>query len=485
MKCRLNPSRIFGCLLLVGLMCASRGTNAQESTDLDAFRQLHNELRQRIEEDLAQATQFLESKIADAPDWADANVLRHSLASKMMDQGDFDDANEQFQKLIAFQVKHIDQSENQFGVWMTIQSMQEIASESGSNKALQSAAELAYESLREVWQSSDPLPLIPFSQLAVLKSQFLMADGKADEAKALIAARLDSLRKINSSPTATADTMLAEVRMLRSLMSSDYFDDEWQERWINQLDNLVTEAVEQYPESILLQSDYADTQFAMIRWWGQDDPEATKQRIESVMAKLDPMALKNRSVAATLRRIDLHRERMASAKPVETLIGKAAPDWDIDAWVNTIAMDRDDLKGKVVLLDFWAVWCGPCIATFPHLRQWREEFGDDGFEIVGVTQYYNVEWDDEKKRATRSDGEVSPEQEQQTLASFLDHHKLGHPVIINPEGSKMGSEYGVRGIPHVVLIDRDGVVQLVKVGAGEATAKEIHAKIKSLMKSTD
>jgi thiol-disulfide isomerase/thioredoxin len=161
-----------------------------------------------------------------------------------------------------------------------------------------------------------------------------------------------------------------------------------------------------------------------------------------------------------------------------------APEWDIDGWANTVGVTRKSFEGQVVLLDFWAMWCGPCIATFPHLREWREEFGDQGFEIVGVTQYYNFEWDDEQKRASRASDEITPQQERETLARFLEHHQLEHPVMVAPKNSEMSSNYGVKGIPHAVLIDRDGTVQLVKTGAGPATAKEIHDKIKELLAKT-
>ncbi len=471
-----------GFVLLVGLLFGGIDASAQES-DLDAFRKLHSELRQRMDDDLSEAAEYLESKLAAAPDSADLNVLRHALASRLIEERNFKAANEQFSKLLDFQIKHVDETENQFGIWMTIQSMQQIASKSGSDTELQTAVNRGLEALAAIGPEHDPQPWIPVSQLTVLQAQFMVDGDKADQAKALVQEQLNQLTHINDSEEASEETMQALVRMLRSLTSPDRGNDPWRDLYKKELDDVVTTAIDRYPDSLPLQNDYADTQFLMITRWAQDDPDATKQRIEAVTKKLALVAIRNLSVKATLRRIEVHKERMEAVKPVASLVGKPAPEWDIDAWVNADETTPESLQGKVVLIDFWAIWCGPCIATFPHLREWREEFGDKGFEIVGVTQYYNFQWDEENKRASRAQEDVSSEQERQTLASFLKHHQLEHPVLVNPEHSEMGSEFGVRGIPHVVLVDREGIVQLVKTGAGEAAAAEIHAKIKELVEA--
>ena len=116
---------------------------------------------------------------------------------------------------------------------------------------------------------------------------------------------------------------------------------------------------------------------------------------------------------------------MESMKPVSSLVGKPAPEWDIDAWVNADSTTQESLKGKVVLIDFWAMWCGPCIATFPHLREWREEFGEQGFEIVGVTQYYNFEWDPENKRGIAGPRRRSRARRTGDIGQFLEAPSTG------------------------------------------------------------
>ncbi|EMI22963.1 Redoxin domain protein [Rhodopirellula maiorica SM1] len=457
--------------------------NGDRTSSVDTFRQQWNDLRERMDENLSDAAEYLESQIAKDPDSEDLNTLRHAVATRFIEQQQYNEAAEQFRKLLEFQCKHREKPTNQFGILMTVQSIQDMTRHSGDDETLENAVDRGIEALQSAELQDQQTPLLPLSQLAVLKAHFLVRDDHQDDADAIVQSVLQKLVSATESKDSDEETMLALLRMLRSLTTTDRENDSWREEFITQLDQSVTSAMDAYPDSAAIQNEYAETQYLMITQWRQDDPDATTERIKQVTATLNSLAVRNATVRAMLRRLDLHRERIASVKPVDSLIGKPAPKWDVDAWVDTSGTTQESLKGKVVLLDFWAMWCGPCIATFPHLRQWREEFGEQGFEIVGVTQYYNFDWDEEKSQATRSKDDVPPPTERFAIARFLEHHQLQHPVMVTPNESEMPSEYGVRGIPHVVLIDRDGVVQFVKTGAGEATAKEIHAKIKELVEA--
>ncbi|MEM6468891.1 MAG: TlpA disulfide reductase family protein, partial [Planctomycetota bacterium] len=165
----------------------------------------------------------------------------------------------------------------------------------------------------------------------------------------------------------------------------------------------------------------------------------------------------------------------------QDMIGKPAPDLKFDAWANADEFNVDDLKGKVVLFDFWAVWCGPCVRTFPHLRAWRKEYSDNGFEIVGITRYYNYQWNEDAGFAFRSEEKVDPEMERLAVGKFLQSKEVQHPTVFTPTDSTLWEEYGVVGIPHAVLVDRDGIVRLVKVGSDQESTDALNEKIKELI----
>ena len=123
---------------------------------------------------------------------------------------------------------------------------------------------------------------------------------------------------------------------------------------------------------------------------------------------------------------------------------------------------------------------GPCIATFPHLIEWQEKYGDKGLKIIGITKYYGYEWDDESGKAKRGE-DVSPETELTMLERFRESYKLHHGFIVTPKESDYAGKFLVTGIPQAVLVDKEGKIRMIKVGSGDANAQALEAEIESLL----
>jgi thiol-disulfide isomerase/thioredoxin len=173
---------------------------------------------------------------------------------------------------------------------------------------------------------------------------------------------------------------------------------------------------------------------------------------------------------------------IATGLRMAQLIGAEAAPLDVEGWVNGTPVSDQDLKGKVVLLDFWAIWCGPCVSTFPHLIEWHQKYADQGLVMVGLTRYYSYKWDPEAGQAVRSQEEVTHEQEQEAMAKYAESKGLLHRIAFQKDDDRTLSEYyAVTGIPHVVVIDREGKVRLIRVGSGEKNAQDIEAMIQKLI----
>lgn len=148
-----------------------------------------------------------------------------------------------------------------------------------------------------------------------------------------------------------------------------------------------------------------------------------------------------------------------------------APEMKIVEWIGQDPVSLEQLRGKVVLLDFWATWCGPCIVTFPRLRGWHKKYSGSEFMIVGVTQYYGEQ---EGRRMTEL-------QEIDYLRSFRAKHKLPYGFAIASRGED-AAKYGIASYPSTVLLDRNGVVRYIGIGSGLEESENLEDMIKKVLK---
>lgn len=112
------------------------------------------------------------------------------------------------------------------------------------------------------------------------------------------------------------------------------------------------------------------------------------------------------------------------------LRGKNAPDIVVEQWLG----EKPETKDKMVMIDFWATWCGPCRAVIPKLNDWQEKYKDD-LVIIGIS-----------------------DEPADTVRGFKDKTEMNYATAVDTQ-DRMSKQVGVQGIPHVLIIDTQGVVR--------------------------
>jgi thiol-disulfide isomerase/thioredoxin len=112
-----------------------------------------------------------------------------------------------------------------------------------------------------------------------------------------------------------------------------------------------------------------------------------------------------------------------------SVLGKKAPEFVVEKWLSA----EPDRKGKWVLIDFWATWCGPCVRAIPELNGFHKKFGDQ-LVVIGVS-----------------------DEPESTVRGFK-RGKLEYFSAIDPQ-KRMNSALNIKGIPHVLIVDPSGIVR--------------------------
>ncbi len=153
------------------------------------------------------------------------------------------------------------------------------------------------------------------------------------------------------------------------------------------------------------------------------------------------------------------------------LLGELAPELDsIDQWFPGKPKTFQSLRGKVVLLDFWATWCGPCFDAFPSLAEWHRDLAGDGLVVLGVTRYYG-----------HADGSpMDNPTEIAFLKRFKDTHGLPYDFVVVKDNASQ-QLYAATGLPTAVLIDRKGVIRYIESGTNPTRIEELRAVMLKLL----
>lgn len=139
------------------------------------------------------------------------------------------------------------------------------------------------------------------------------------------------------------------------------------------------------------------------------------------------------------------------------LVGAPAPVWSNVAPLAGAPSSIAQLRGRVVLVDFWASWCGPCRMLAPRLSALKDKLGAQGLTVVGITT------DDAEKAAV-----------------FAERHQMRYGVVVDKDGDTSRA-YGVTALPTMVLIDKKGVVRDVFIGYDPSGDARLEAQLKALL----
>ena len=150
----------------------------------------------------------------------------------------------------------------------------------------------------------------------------------------------------------------------------------------------------------------------------------------------------------------------AQEGPAKDILGKKAPDFTLPS-VTGEKFRLSSVTGKIVVLDFWAVWCGPCTDSMPFFQKLQDTYRAKGLEVVGL----------------HVNDRMPPAEE---VKAFLDELGVRYRNVVST--SEVDDSYLVYAMPTTYILDRNGVVQKRHIGFNPKTAPErIENDVKALL----
>jgi thiol-disulfide isomerase/thioredoxin len=156
--------------------------------------------------------------------------------------------------------------------------------------------------------------------------------------------------------------------------------------------------------------------------------------------------------------------QFTGAEPSKELVGQPAPDFTL-SMLSGEAVQLSSLKGNVVLLDFWATWCPPCVTALPKLEQLHVSLQDEPVQILAI----NLN---------------QPQDLDSVVPALLQKQRVVKLPVLHDDSDYLARDYRIDALPHVVIIDAEGIIREVHIGR-EFTMEELRATLLSYVPKSD
>jgi thiol-disulfide isomerase/thioredoxin len=216
---------------------------------------------------------------------------------------------------------------------------------------------------------------------------------------------------------------------------------------------------------LLIEAETDDTKLYNEHYDGDRVFSVVKYTVKMTQIKVDEaipadrLGFQPEPGAKRFEKIDRYSDMEEDLPPASGLIGQAAPQWKSTDFAGT-PIASADYTGKVVVMDFWASWCGPCVLALPHVESLRQSYEPRGVVFLGVNKERNSAGLEKAKKLI-ADKNIKLKQVIDTGA--------------------IGSAYRAHAIPQLVIIDRAGKIHAVHSGFSDSTSKQIEKNLEELL----